>query len=481
MRIKTIYRYLIKTFVGPFLLTFLLAMFILLMQFLWKYIDDVVGKGLDIPVIVEFIFYASASFVSMAMPLAVLLASLMTFGNLGERYEIVAMKSAGIPLSRLMMPLAFFSLLISIFSFWFANNIAPIASAKASARYYDIKTLKQAFKIDEGVFYDGIPDYTIRIGKKDEKSEMIYDVVIYDHSKHQGNTTITYAKSGKMGMTDDGLYFIIVLYDGYYWDESINENSQGSSYPLTRAHFKQQYQKFDLSSFQFKKTTDESFFTDNLLPTVKDLSDDMDSTKKEIEELKEARINNYFGNLYFFNTHIQKRDSSAAVPVGLASEGFKFAQQSKERKIEILNYAEQYASINANTVYFSHEQVDEQFRNMRKDEIEMHKKFTGALVCFLFFFIGAPLGSIIRKGGIGIPLVITVFFFTSHFAMTLIGENIAKSGEGPVALGMWFPIMLLVPICIFLTYKATIDSALMSPDTYEKIFKKLKFKRKRQQ
>lgn len=479
MRIKIIYRYLIKTFIGPFILTFLLAMFILLMQFLWKYIDDVVGKGLEIPVIVEFIFYASASFVSMAMPLAVLLASLMTFGNLGERYEIVAMKSAGIPLSRLMMPLAFFSLLISIFSFWFANNITPIASAKASARYYDIKTLKQAFKIDEGVFYDGIPNYTIRIGKKDKGNEMIYDVVIYDHSKQQGNTTITYAKSGKMAITDDDKYFIIILNDGYYWDESINENSQGSSYPLMRAHFKQQYQKFDLSSFQFKKSTDESFFTEHLLPTVKDLADDMDSTQRRIEVLNQLRLNNYFGNLYFFNAHIKEKDSSlAAAPAGIEEGEIRLAQQTKDRKIEILNYAEQYASINANTIYFSHEQIAEQFRNMRKDEIEMHKKFTGALVCFLFFFIGAPLGSIIRKGGIGIPLVITVFFFTSHFAMTLIGENIAKSGESPVIFGMWFPIMLLVPICIFLTYKATIDSAILSPDTYEKLFKKLKFKRK---
>ncbi|MBO4232075.1 MAG: LptF/LptG family permease [Bacteroidales bacterium] len=476
MRIKIVYRYLIKTFIGPFILTFFLAMFILLMQFLWKYIDDVVGKGLDIPIIAEFIFYASASFVSMAMPLAVLLASLMTFGNLGERYEIVAMKSAGIPLSRLMMPLACFCFFIGVFSFWFANNIAPIANAKASARYYDIKTLKQAFKIDEGVFYDGIPNYIIRVGKKDKDGEGIHDIIIYDHSQRQGNTTMTYAQSGTMKMTPDDKYFLITLYDGYYWDESVNDNNPSSHYPLTRAKFKKQYQKFDLSSFQFQKTTDESFFTDRLLPTVSDLSHDIDTINMDIDTLKKNFTNDYFSNMYYFNMYLKNNDSVVLPPP--VENYYSYKELSRDKQWEVFNYASQYVQINMNSIFFEHEHLNDRNNALRHNWIELYQKFTVALVCFLFFFIGAPLGSIIRKGGIGIPLVITVFFYTTHFALTLIGENIAKSGRIPVAFGMWLPIALLVPICIFLTYKATVDSAMLSPDTYEKLLKKLKLRKK---
>ncbi|MCQ2286656.1 MAG: LptF/LptG family permease, partial [Bacteroidales bacterium] len=462
MKVKIIYRYLIKTFIGPFILTFFLAMFILLMQFLWKYIDDVVGKGLYITVIAEFIFYASASFVSMAMPLAVLLASLMTFGNLGERYEIVAMKSAGIPLSRLMFPLACFAFLIGCFSFWFANNVAPIANAKASARYYDIKTLKQAFKIDEGVFYDGIPNYIIRIGKKDADGEGIHDIIIYDHSQNQGNTTVTYAKSGTMKMTPDDQYFLITLYDGYYWDESINENSNESRYPLTRATFKKQYQKFDLSSFKFQRSSDESFFTERLLPTVNDLSKDIDTINLDLANMNRTFLDDYFTNLYFFHAYLKNDDSSHLPQPNI--NYYSHHDLPDNLKWEVFNYANQYAQINANALFFTHANIEMKNQDLRENWIELYQKFTGSLVCFLFFFIGAPLGSIIRKGGIGIPLVITVVFFTTHFAMTLIGQNVAKTGSAPVALGMWMPIALLTPICIFLTYKATIDSAMLSTD-----------------
>lgn len=440
------------------------------MQFLWKYIDDVVGKGLEIHVILEFIFYASASFVSMAMPLAVLLASLMTFGNLGERYELVAMKSAGIPLSRIMLPIAIFSLLIGGFSFWFANNVTPIASAKASCRYYDIKTLKQAFRIDEGVFYDGLPNYIIRIGSKDKKQENVNDILIYDHSRHQGNTTITYAKRGTMQMTPDDKFFLLTLYDGYYWDESIIEHDQYGRNILTRAKFKKQYKKFDLSTFEFQRTEDESFFTERLLPTVQQLSRRIDTIKMEMNTLREGLTEDFMGSLRSYHNFIEK---DSLYVKDTFSMDYSFANLSHIKKNEVFNYACQYAEIGSASLFYQHERINDEYQGLKRNQIELHRKFTLALSCFLFFFIGAPLGAIIRKGGIGIPLVITVFFFTFHFAISLIGENIAKGSDISVFFGMWLSTAIILPICIFLTYKATVDSAVLSVETYEKWFKKL--------
>lgn len=447
------------------------------MQFLWKYVDDVVGKGLEIHVILEFIFYASASFVSMAMPLAVLLASLMTFGSLGEKYELVAMKSSGIPLVKIMMPIAVFSLLIGIFSFWFANNVAPIANTKASCRYYDIKTLKQVFKIDEGVFYDGLPNYIIRIGKKEKNGEKISDILIYDHSRRQGNTTITYAKSGTMKITPDDQFFLLTLYDGYFWDESINDNTQYNKNPLTRAKFKKQYKKFDLSTFQFQQTTDASFFQDRLLPTVGELSKQNDTIRGEIAQLKQELPNDFLRNLHFYNNYILKDTIQS-------ERNENFIPITKESSItkqkQVLDYAVQYADLGSSSLLFQHERIEAQNESLKRNLIELHRKFTLSLSCFLFFFIGASLGAIIRKGGIGIPLVITVFFFTLHFALSLIGENIAKVDGVPVFFGMWLSTFVLFPICVFLTYKATADSAVFSVEVYEKWFRKLFFLNKKE-
>lgn len=443
------------------------------MQFLWKYIDDVVGKGLEIHVIAEFIFYASASFVSMAMPLAVLLASLMTFGNLGERYEIVAMKSAGIPLSKLMLPLALLTVLIGAFTFWFSNSVAPIAAMKASSRYYDIKTLKQAFRIDEGTFYDGLPNYIIRVGDKSPDGETVYDVVIYDHSQRQGNTTITHAEKGTMEMTPDGQYFMLTLYNGYYWDESANNSGGDSRLPLTRASFAKQYKKFDLSTFQLQKT-DESFFSDRLLPTVEALTRDMDTINLEIKELRASIAEDCFENLHFFHSYYMTDSTMVAAPARKKTAEKKFALLPQENREEIFNYAIQSLNLTQNATFFMHEHIADKHKNYRRNAMELHRKFTVSVACFLFFFIGASFGSIIRKGGIGIPLVITVFFFTFHFALSLVGENIVKETDVPVFWGMWFSSLILLPICAFLTYKATVDSAVLSVESYGKWFKKVK-------
>ncbi|MDX9891504.1 MAG: LptF/LptG family permease [Bacteroidales bacterium] len=472
---KIIYKYIMKSFVGPFVLTFFFAIFILLMQYLWKYVDDLVGKGLEITIILELLFYASATFVATAAPLAILLSSLMTFGNLGERYEIVAIKSAGIPISKLFIPLLALSVIIGCFTFWFANNISPKAFLKSRALLLDIRDTKPALTIEEGVFYDGLDNYVIRIGKKNRDNASIEDVLIYDHSRGQGNTTVTYAKKGEMQMTNDKKYMLFTLYDGFYWDESrnsINSGTSKSKYPLVRAVFKKQYKRFDISSFQFQKT-DEGFYQGNnqSLP-IAELQVKIDTLKKQINMMEEAPSVNFFSNLYFYNNIIKSDDQFKINKSNVLT--YTFDSLSLEKKIEVMNFAQMGAGGFINAVKFAYDDVQWKNFSLWSFQIEVHRKFTLAVACLLFFFIGAPLGSIIRKGGIAIPLVVTVLFFIFYFVISIIGEKVAKGELIPVYMGMWFSTAVLIPICAFLSYKATIDSSVLSIDENLKWFSKWK-------
>ncbi|HNX20782.1 MAG TPA: LptF/LptG family permease [Bacteroidales bacterium] len=471
---KIIYKYIIKRFIGPFVLTFFFAIFILLMQYLWKYVDDLVGKGLEITIILELLFYASATFVATAAPLAILLSSLMTFGNLGERYEIVAIKSAGIPISKLFIPLLLLSFIIGCATFWFANNVSPKAFLKSRTLLLDIRDTKPALSIEEGVFYDGLDNYVIRIGKKGRDNASIEDVIIYDHSKGQGNTTVTYAKKGEMNITADKKYMLFTLYDGFYWDESRNSTNSGTSkskYPLIRAIFKKQYKRFDISSFQFQKT-DQSFYQSNnqSLP-ISELSIKIDTLKKQINMMEEAPSVNFFSNLYFYNNIINIDENfkgTSHFPVY-----YTFDSLPLQKKIEVMNFAQMGAGGFINAVRFAYDDIQWRNYSLWSFQIEVHRKFTLAVACLLFFFIGAPLGSIIRKGGIAIPLVVTVLFFIFYFVISIIGEKIAKGDLIPVYMGMWFSTAVLLPICAFLSYKATIDSSVLSIEEISKWFTKL--------
>lgn len=475
---KIIDRYLIKNFLGPFVLTFFFALFIILMQFLWKYVDDLVGKGLEWYIILKLLFYASATFVAMALPLAVLLSSLMTFGNMGERYEIVALKSAGISIGYLLKPLTGMVIVIACFSFWFSNNVMPVANWKMKTLLYDIKEQKPALSIDEGTFYKGFDNYVIRIGKKHANNEDIEDILIYDHSRHQGNCTMTYAKRGVMKMTEDKKYFLFVLYDGYYWDESRNQNSRSNLYPLSRATFSEQYKRFDLSSFEIQQSDEEFFKSSYQSMTLSELKHHADTLKHEIDSLKEQATTTLLTNLYFFNCHIRNDslfDQRKEEPSPYVVSELPISMQH-----DIYNYAHQAAMGFINAVGFGHDELSYEKKTLYAHQIEMHRKFTMAVACLLFFFIGAPLGSIIRKGGIGVPLVVTVLFFAFYFVVSIIGEKVAKGSVVPVAIGMWFSTFVLIPVCVFLTYKATVDSAVLSAESYTKWWKlfKMKFTKK---
>ena len=460
---KIIYRYLFKKFLGPFALTFFFALFILLMQFLWKYVDDLVGKGLELSIVLELLFYASATFIALAAPLALLLSSLMTFGTMGEQYEIIAMKSAGISLRKLIFSLSLFSVLIAVGSFLFTDKVAPKAFYKMKMLIRNIQDQKPTLTIEEGTFYSGFDNYTIRVGKKNRNNVDIYDILLFDHTKYQGNITFTYAKRGKMEMTADKMYMLFYLYDGFFWDESA-ESESSENKPLLRSTFSEQYKRLDISSFQFERS-DDNFYSSNQTLSNKELKLMIDSlmitVNQQTNDLSETFVNSCtnFKN-YIFTNEIQPNNHDIPdVP---------YHKLQKEEKIMVLDKViwQKNDFING---FKSFQTYDQHLHlSLYGYYAEWYKKYVLAVACIIFFFIGAPLGSIIRKGGIGVPLVITVAFFTAYFFLSIFGEKIAKGGAVPVWFGMWLSTLILIPICAFLTYQASVDSALLSSEELHK-------------
>lgn len=468
---KIAYRYIIRNFLGPLVLTFFVAVFILLMQFLWKYVDDLVGKGLEIHILLEFMFYAAGTLMNMALPLAVLLASLMTFGNMGERLEVVAFKSAGISISKMMTPLAILAVLITIFAFWYSDKVIPVANLKLRTLIYSVQEQKPALNIESGVFYNGFDDITIRIGSKKRDNQTIEDVLIYDHSRHQGNVTMTYAKSGIMTMTDDEKSLLFILKDGYFWDESVNMDSHSASMPLSRATFKEQYKRFDLSSFELTAEDEEFFASSQQTMPLRMLSEKIDTIKVQVQNAQHDVSRGFLGSFYYFSNLVADKDTLKSIV-----EVDTLLNLTKEKRIAAFSNAKINAESMATSVKFAVEDVYYRNLSMYSYQVEYYNKFTFSLACLLFFFIGAPLGSIIRKGGIGIPLVITVGFFTFYFMLSAFGKNLAKTGQVSAFVGVWLATLVLIPICIVLTYKATVDSSIMSSETYIKFFKKVQTK-----
>ena len=471
---KIINKYLCKNFLGPFVLTFFVALFVLLMQFVWKWVDELVGKGLELSVMMKLLFYAAISLSSMAFPLAVMLASLMTFGNMGERYEIVALKSAGVSTRKMMTPLAFLTVLITIISFLFSDQVIPRATLKLRMLLYDIQEQKPALNIEEGVFYDGFDNYSILVGKKMPDGETVKDILIYDHSRRQGNTSVTYAETGTMTVTPDKHYLLFTLRNGSFWDETSSmgiNRGKPSRLPLMRASFDKQYKRFDMSDFSLGQADAELFQGHSSAMTNKQLSEEIDSMKVQIRNIEENTANVFFNNLYYYNSFVRTDEKFKTLD---SSRTLDLAAMSPDLRSRVLNHAENSSRAFIYNMQFNYVDANYRTTNMWSYQIELQRKYRLAVACLLFFFIGAPLGSIIRKGGIAIPLVFTVLFFVIYFALSVIGEKIAKGSVMPVWFGTWMSSFILLPLCVFLTYHATMDTAVLSPDTYAKWMDKLK-------
>jgi lipopolysaccharide export system permease protein len=473
---KKLYWFILKSYLGPLVMTFFIAIFILLMQFLWKYIDDLVGKGLEWYVIAKLLFFASSTFVPYALPLAILLSSLMTFGNLGEHYELVAMKSAGISLSKIMRPLIIVSILISLMGFYFSNVILPTANLKFLSLLFDIREKKLAFNIKEGVFYNGIDGYVIRVGKKDQDGNTIRDVMIYDHTKHEGNTSLTVATWGKMELTPDKRFLTFRLYSGTNYEERTDLRNSNITHPFQQTKFSEQYQQFDLSTFQLSRTDEKLFKNNYEMLNTGQLAKSIDSIQKATTAEQKNFDKQFIHNYYFLVALDTSKRNVQPVKAGTIVKppnnpliGFTSADRSRIRET-----AKNSASSVSEILKSNAENYYGKEKNLHRYQIALHKKFTFSIACFLLFFIGAPLGAIIRKGGLGLPAVISTIFFILFWILSITGEKYAVEGVLKAYQGMWIAPAVLLPIGVFLTYKATVDASLLDVDAWIKFFANLK-------
>ena len=483
--LKKLNIYIIKQYIGTFIFTFFVAIFILLMQFLWTWVDEFIGKGVEFAVMFKLLFYTSVTFVPMALPLAILLSSLMCFGNLGEYYELVAMKASGISTWKVMRPLLYFSLTMSVLGFFFSNNVMPVANLRMQSTLYDVSHKKMTLEIPEGVFYRGIDKYVIKVAKKSKDGNWMYDVMIYDHSDGKGNVKVTVADSGYMAMTPSQREMIFTLYDGYNYSEMIDDKDYRTRRPFQKMSFKKQLVSFDMSQFDMKHMSEDAFKKHQTMLNIKQLNIAIDSLNiaygEKMQRNNDALLNR-FQYLSMDKANFAKADNKLKKKQGDTMSNdtikafnwplignFPDKEQQSVVSIAITSTANMKENINNTSSNMRRDRI-----NIRKHEQVLNQKFTLSVACILFFFIGAPLGAIIRKGGLGMPVVVSVVFFVIYYVITIIGERVAVNGDMSVFVGAWISSIVLFPVGIFLTFKATTDAALLDAESWKKFFSKRK-------
>ena len=483
--LKKLNIYIIKQYIGTFIFTFFVAIFILLMQFLWTWVDEFIGKGVEFAVMFKLLFYTSVTFVPMALPLAILLSSLMCFGNLGEYYELVAMKASGISTWKVMRPLLYFSLTMSVLGFFFSNNVMPVANLRMQSTLYDVSHKKMTLEIPEGVFYRGIDKYVIKVAKKSKDGNWMYDVMIYDHTDGKGNVKVTVADSGYMAMTPSQREMIFTLYDGYNYSEMIDDKDYRTRRPFQKMSFKKQLVSFDMSQFDMKHMSEDAFKKHQTMLNIKQLNIAIDSLNIAYDE-KMQRNNdallNRFQYLSMDKANFAKADKKLKKKQGdtMSNDTIKtftwplLGNLSANEQQSVISIAMTSTANMKESLSITSNNMKRDHINIRKHEQVLNQKFTLSVACILFFFIGAPLGAIIRKGGLGMPVVVSVVFFVIYYVITIIGERVAVNGDMSVFLGAWISSIVLFPIGIFLTFKATTDAALLDAESWKKFFTKRK-------
>ena len=464
---KKIDRLILRSFLGPLLLTFSISVFVLLMQFVWKYIDDMVGKGLEFGIIAELLLYASATFVPMALPIAILFASIMTMGNFGEKYELVAMKAGGISISRVMLPMAVVAVLLTGMAFYFANNVMPEAMLRYRMTLYDVTRKKPAVNIRPGEYYKDIDGYVIRVGNNAPDGRTLQDIIIYDHTKGVGETNVIVARNGIMQTTMDNRYMLFSLIDGY----SYSEPTTGEYYdkrPLTTVKFGHQTISFDISSFAYNRSTEDLFEGGYQMMNVSELTEAVKRLDTNLLRRYEESRRDMEGNMILW--HRRNDSTFLAHAAANSTDVHKYIKQmTPMQRSKVYNRARFIASsvVSDSKNYNEVIQADREYIN--RHEIEKQRKFTLSVACLLLFLIGAPFGSIVRKGGLGMPLVASVGFFVLYYVVGMIAEKaVRESAFGPE--GMWLSTVVMLPIGIFLTLQATTDSSLFDAATWRRFF-----------
>ena len=442
------------------------------MLFLFKYIDDLIGKGFEWYIIVELMLYASATNVAMALPLSVLLSSIMTYGSLGENYELVAIKSAGISLRRAMQPMLVVVAILSITAFIFSDYMLPIANLKYYSLLYDARQQKTANFLPEGVFSNSFPGYTIRVKKKDADGTL-HGIMIYSKNTTDNNTDVLMAKEGTMFRTPNGQFLVLKLKDGVRYIEGPGQSNYNVRERLTRYRFKQTEQKFDVSDLKMHHTDENEFKSAYQMMNLKQLKDSEKASKRQLDS--SAQIN--FKLISAYIRYFSLPAKSAAVKHYVNYNGNAMSDlKVNEQLSAVANASSEVRSIQ-DLVRNRADRNKDLIKGMRSAIAEYQAKFTLSAACIVLFLIGAPLGAIIRKGGLGMPVVVSVIFFLLYYIIKTIGEKSAKEGNVPPILGSWIAIIIVLPIGIFLTYKAATDSALFDMELYKRFFNKLFKKR----
>ena len=466
-------------------MTFFICLFIVLMQFLWKSIEDLVGKGLSVGVICELFFYAALSMVPTALPLAVLLASLMVFGNLGEKFELTAMKASGISLFRIMRPLIVFMAFLAVGAFFFQNDVLPIAKTKMWTLLFSVRQKSPEVEIPARSFYDQIPNMNLYTESKNPETGMLYGMILYDLSRGYDNTRVILADSGRFNFTEDKTRLFLHLYSGEMF-ENMRDNSMGASssryMPFRREHFddKQIYFPFDAN---FNRIDEGGMRSQYIGQNVRQLMHSIDSIGREVDSVgtqyaTEIRNAPYFGLTRTITQrqpdgtfeNIERPQVALDQPIDIDSI---ITARGPSLQKSYLTQALAKAKRQKQEYMYRSLALSEQAKLMRRHDIEMQRKFTLSFACIIFFFIGAPLGAIIKKGGLGMPLVISVLLFIVYFLIDNAGYKMARDGKMPVWEGIWLSSFVLLPMGVFFTYKAVGDSAVFNMDAYRNFFRRL--------
>lgn len=488
--IKRLDLYLLKSYVPLLLMTFFICLFIVLMQFLWVHINDLVGKGLTVDVIGELFFYAALTMVPLALPLAILLASLMIFGNLGEKFELTAMKASGISLLRVMTPLMVLIGAISTGAFFFQNNVLPIAQTKMWTLIYSVRQKSPELEIPEGVFYTQIPGFNFFVQSKDHETGTLYNMIIYDVSRGFDNARVILADSGHLKSADDNKHLFLQLYKGEQFENlreaSASRNTANQPYRREQFDLKEILLAFDTN---FNRMDESGMRKQYVGKNIVELRQTIDSVGQRVDSIGDIYAREFRTNSYVRVPMYRSRrdgDSLKLIKVPEVAMGKPididslFYKENPAQTRSMLTMALQKAQAVRQENEFKSYIMEEDRYTIRRHAIEMHKKFTLSFACLIFFCIGAPLGAIIRKGGIGTPLVISVFLFIFYYIVDNTGYKLARDGSVPVTEGIWLSSFVLLPLGVFLTYKAMNDSAMLNIDAYKNFIRRIRGKQKRE-
>ena len=476
LKVKRLHTFMLSRFLPRFLMTFCICLFIVIMQFLWRYIDELVGKGLSIDVIAELFFYAALSMVPLALPLSILLAALMTFGDLGEHIELTALKSSGISLTTIMKPLAILMALVAVGAFFFQNNVLPQSQVKMWTLLFSMRQTSPTLDIPEGAVYSQIPGYNIFVKRNDKERDMLYNILIYDVSNGSIFPRIVAADLGRLSMTEDKQHLVLKLYKGSWYEEmkgggGVNGMS-GDLYRRETFHDKEILIPYDAN---FTRMDDETMRSQYVGKNITELRQTIDSVRLKVDSAATivlARMRSQPVCGVPAQRIVYKDGKSTIVPTKdvKLDKPVDLNQLLKETPIndqqQILNQAIMQTTTAMQDFQFQGYTISDDNFIIRRHQIELMKKFTLSLACLIFFFIGAPLGAIIRKGGFGMPIVISVILFIVYYIIDNMGYKLARDGRWEVWHGMWLSSAVLMPLGIFLTKKAVNDSAVFNPDVW---------------